>query len=61
LLTNANERLTAKEALSHPFIKKYTKSDHESKIVLDDNMIRRISSFSNASKIQQLALNFIAH
>ncbi|CDW76675.1 calcium-dependent protein [Stylonychia lemnae] len=60
LLTHQSKRLDSKAALGHPWILKYA-SDNEQRASLNDNVIQRIASFSNASKIQQIALTFIAH
>lgn len=59
LLAPASERLDAKQALAHPWIVNHQKN--EPRVSLNDNVISRISTFSKASKIQQIALNFIAH
>jgi len=59
LLAPAGERLDSKQALSHPWIVKNSKN--EPRVSLNDNVISRIATFSNATKIQQIALNFIAH
>jgi calcium-dependent protein kinase len=53
--------LDAKQALSHPWIVNNSESESEPRISLSDNVIQRIANFSTASKIQQIALNFIAH
>jgi calcium-dependent protein kinase len=59
LLAPSPERLDAKQALGHPWIMRY--SENVPRISLNDGVISRIATFSNASKIQQIALNFIAH
>lgn len=59
LLTDAPRRLDAKQALNHSWI--IDNSKNEPRASLNDNVISRIATFSNASKIQQIALNFIAH
>eukprot|EP00347_Sterkiella_histriomuscorum_P000790 403374494 len=61
LLVHQSQRLDSKGALSHPWIEKYARNDKEARLSLNDNVIQRIASFSHASKIQQIALTFIAH
>jgi hypothetical protein len=60
LLTHVSERLTARDALNHPWILK-----NAGQALLDaprnSDVMRRIGTFSTANKMQQLALNILAH
>ncbi len=59
LLCPTNQRLSAKEALNHPWILQHTKSQMDFEISAD--VLKRLKTFSSQSKMQQIALNMIAH
>jgi len=58
LLSPADQRLTAKEALLHPWLVNLTRhGDYQ----LSTDLLSRMKSFSSVSKMQQIALNMMAH
>jgi hypothetical protein len=47
-LVESKSRYTAKDALNHPWIRKHC--DIDKKLEMHDNVIKRIASFTSASK-----------
>ncbi|CAI2359939.1 unnamed protein product [Moneuplotes crassus] len=57
LLTNENDRLTAKAALKHPWFKSVL---GKSKNKLSSTHVEKLKNFSNASKVRKIICSFLA-
>jgi len=58
-LSPANVRLSAKEVLKHPWLIEHTKTQVDFDI--SEIFLKKLKTFTSVTKMQQIALNMIAH
>jgi serine/threonine protein kinase len=59
LMSPVKTRISAKDALKHPWLVRHTRASREVKF--DGDILKKMANYTNVSKMGQIALNCIAH